>query len=106
MPIIRERLLPGVKLPLHRCGIKGKFGSIPECLLSSKAAVQIADKSTKRQAANGHNRTFGIPLVTNISQIRILPNKGHNLKLAAPTIVVFSFFVPQLSRILRGNDME
>ena len=51
-------------------------------------------------------RTFGIPLVTNISQVRILPKTGHNLKLAAPTIVIFAFFVAQLSRILKGNDRE
>jgi hypothetical protein len=39
-PILPECLLPGAKQPRHHCGVKGKFGSIPERLLSSKAVVQ------------------------------------------------------------------
>jgi len=30
----------GAKQPLHHCGIKGKFGSIPERPLSSIAVIQ------------------------------------------------------------------
>ena len=56
--------------------------------------------------AFGQKRTFGISLVTSISQVRILPKKGHNLKLAAPTIVIFAFFVPQFFRMLKENDRE
>ena len=57
-------------------------------------------------SAMGRKRTFGIWLITSISQVGILPKKGHNLKLAAPTIVIFAFFAPQLFRMLQGNDGE
>jgi len=57
-PILAQRLLPGVKQTFRSSKFLGNLRLGPECLLSSKAAVQVARNPLFLTSAFGHKRTL------------------------------------------------
>jgi len=50
----------GRKADVHVGQFCENLGDIPECPLFSIAVVQITEKSRRRQAGNGQERSFGL----------------------------------------------